>query len=280
MASNAVGAVTGMRTVAVQHAAEVAELSSDLVNERRINRELKGEVADLAGNLATERTARRKLTGEVTELSGDLAAERVASRKIRNQLSESTSNLVTYRGKRMAVNEAVDRTANGISKRAVKSSSRSITSMAGEAIPYVGTAVIVGVTTLELKDLCDTIKDMNELRQAFNPELKPSEDDMTVCAMKVPTTEELWEIAKTSPSQAWAAAKEATPTLEDLKSYEIPDIDWTGAWNTSVDGAGNAWTATLNGAGAALDATTETTGGWIDSATEYWAGDDNTDKAD
>lgn len=294
MASKAFGAATGMKTVAIQHADEMAELSSDLINERRINRELTGEVTDitsnlvserkvaselreevtdLTGGLAAERTARRKLTGEVAELSGDLAAERIASKKIRNQLTETTSDLVTYRGRRMAVNEAVDLTANGISKRAVKSSSRSITSMAGEAIPYVGTAVIVGVTALELKDLCDTIMDMNELRRAFNPELQLSENDTTVCSMRVPTTEELWAMAKASPGQAWAAAKEVTPSLEDLKSYEFPEIDWTGAWNSSLGGAENAWTATLDSAGTVLDATTETTGRWIDDATKYWSSD-------
>ncbi|NIZ63491.1 hypothetical protein DL239_21270 [Sedimentitalea sp. CY04] len=259
MTSKAFSSVTGMRTVAVQHASEVAELGSDLADERRLSRELRGEVA---------------------ELSGDLAAERIASKKIRSQLSEATSGFVIYRGRRMAINEAVEMTANDISQRAVKSSSRSISSMAGEAIPYVGAAVIVGVTTLELKDLCDTVKDMNELKRAFDPELQPSEDDTTVCSMKVPTREELWELAKASPGQAWAAAKKVTPTLEDLKDYEFPDIDWTGAWNTSAAGAGKAWTATLNGVGVALDATSETTGGWVDRATKYWADEDNPVQSD
>ena len=301
MASSAFGSLTGMRTVAVQHADEVAELSSNLVNERRLNRELEGEVADitdnlvserkvaaelkeevadLTGDLAADRAARRKLSGEIAELSGDLAAERIASKKIRNQLPEITSDLVAYRGRKMAVSEAVDLTADGISNRAVRSSSRSISSMAGEAIPYVGVAVIAGVTALDLKDLCDTIKDMNELKRAFNPELQPSEDETTVCSVIVPTKEELWETAKASPSKAWAAAREATPTLEDLREYEFPDIDWTGAWSITVDGAGNTWAATLDVAGSALDATTTTASGWIGGATKYWSGSDDTEQTD
>ena len=69
----------------------------------------------------------------------------------------------------MARSQAVELTTDRISKRAVITSSRSIGSMAGEAIPYLGTAVIVGVTTLELKDLCDTLRDMNELKRSFSP---------------------------------------------------------------------------------------------------------------
>lgn len=294
MASSAFGAATGIRTVATQHADEIADLGGDLANERRVRRELTGEVADisdnlvaerrvsrslrgevtdLTGDLAAEKTARRKLKNEVVDLSGDLAAERLASKKARNQLTEAGADVVTYRGKKMAKNQAVELTADSISKRAVKTSSRSIGSMAGEAIPYLGTAIIVGVTTLELKDLCDTIKDLNELKRSFNPEVENSEDQTTVCSMKVPTAGELWEIAKASPELAWAAAKDATPTLEEIQSYEFPDIDWTGAWNSTVERTGSGWSATKDGAGAAMDATAETTSNWLDSATKYWSGE-------
>lgn len=315
MASSAFGAATGIRTVAVQHAAEVAELGVDLADERRVGRELRGEVADISDNLVSERTvkqelqgevadlsdnlvserrvvaslkgevvdltgevaaervARRKLSGEVVELSGGLAAERMASKKMRSQLSDTTAGLVTYRGRKMAINEAVDITADRISKRAVKTASRELGSMAGEALPYFGTAVIVGVTALELKDLCDTLKDMSELKLAFNPSAETSDDETKVCSLRVPTKEELWEYAKASPGQAWAAAKVATPTLEEIQNYEFPDIDWTGAWSTTTEGAGSAWLATKDGADAALDATAETTSGWLDSATKYWSGD-------
>jgi len=300
MASSAFGALTGIRTVAAQHASEVAELGSDLANERKAGRELrgevvdlsdklvserrvaanlKGEVAELTGDLAAERTARRKLTSEVAEISGDLATERVTSKKARSQLSDATENLVSYRGRKMAASEAAEITADRISKRAVKTSIRSIGSMAGEALPYIGAAVIVGVTAMELKDLCDTLKDMTELRRAYNPELNASEDETTVCSMKVPSSGELWEMTKASPGQAWAAAKEVTPTLEDIQNYEFPDIDWNGAWNATSEGAGSAWSAIMSGASTAMDATAETTGGWMDSAKEYWSGEEGTDAA-
>ncbi|MEY8099830.1 hypothetical protein AB9F29_20910 [Falsihalocynthiibacter sp. S25ZX9] len=294
MASSAFGAATGVRTVAAQHADEIADLSGDLANERKLKRELtgevadisdnlvaekkvsrslKGEVTDLTGDLAAEKTARRKLKSEVADLSGDLASERIASKAARNQLTDVGADVVTYRGKKMAKNQAVELTADSISKRAVKTSSRSIGSMAGEAIPYIGTAVIVGVTSMELKDLCDTIKDMNELKRSFNPEMENGDNQTTVCSMKVPTAGELWESTKASPELAWEAAKNATPSLEEIQNYEFPDVDWTGAWNSTIAGTGSAWSATKDGAGAAMDATTMTASDWWDGATKYWSED-------
>lgn len=271
LASSAVEAVTGLRTVAAQHADEVADLGSQLTNEKRVSRELRSEVADISDNLISERKMTKKLQGEVTELSGDLAAERVASKKLRNQLSDTGADLVTYRGKKMARSQAVELTADSISRRAVKTSSRSIGSMAGEAIPYIGTAVIVGVTALELKDLCDTLKDMSELKRSFTPGAPESEDEATVCAMKVPTAQELWEVAKSSPETAWNAAKEATPSLEEIQQLEFPDVDWTAAWATTMEGTEKAWAATKDGAGTAIEATVDATSGLWEGAKKYWS---------
>ena len=49
---------------------------------------------------------------------------------------------------------------------------------------------------MELYDLCETIKDMNELSLAFDPTLEPSENQATVCSMEVPLPEEVWETVK------------------------------------------------------------------------------------
>lgn len=122
--------------------------------------------------------------------------------------------------------------------------------MAGESLPWIGTAVIVGVTALELKDLCDTIRDMNALKIAFNPELEPSEDELTVCSARVPSRQELWASTKASPGVAWAKAKELTPTLEDLKSIEVPEADWSfyrRSLTETYDATRDGLTGTLSG---------------------------------
>ena len=53
--------------------------------------------------------------------------------------------------------------------------------MPSEAFPYLGSTVIVGVTALEISDLCATLKDMPALKRAFNPSFQQSEQELEVC---------------------------------------------------------------------------------------------------
>lgn len=234
LASSAFGAVTGVRTVALQHADEVAQLSSEI---------------------AEERAARKQLRSELIGATDKLATERAVTRELRAELLDPFSRPVIFRGKRVAVRDAVDATADRISKRAVVTSSREVGSMAGEAIPYVGAAVIIGATALELKDLCETLKDMSELQRAISPETMPSEDEKTVCNQPIPTRDELWETVKRSPKAAWQTARGAIPTLEEITNFASLEVDWKGAWSTAVDGSNRALEATANRAGSVAAAT-------------------------
>ena len=256
-ASAAFEAVTGVRTVASQHAAEVVELTDDINAERQAKRQLKGEVAEVTDDLATQRTVNRQLRGEVTNLSDDLLLAR-------RQIDNNALEFVNFRGRRVAVSEAVNETADLVSGRARNSASRELGSMAGEALPWVGTAVIVGVTTLELRDLCQTITDMNELKRAFDPTLVPDENQRTVCSMEVPTRQELWEATKSSPQRAWEQASAVMPTMDDLRSNDLSDIDWA-AYQTSV---GESLSSAGNAMGRAVDSSAQKAGSFWEWLTE------------
>jgi len=103
--------------------------------------------------------------------------------------------LIDFKGKKVRVADAVNSTTNSIKKRAIKTSSRSVSSMAVEAIPYAGIAAIVGVTAWELKDLCETAKDIEALNQALNPDGAISENQSSLCSIKIPNKEELLQRA-------------------------------------------------------------------------------------
>jgi hypothetical protein len=260
-ASSLVETVTGFRTVASRHAAEVADLSYDLNAERRVSRELRGEVAELSDNLINERRITSALRGEVADMTDNLASERAVTRRLRSeaadlsdelivarrQLDDATLDLVTFRGRKVAVSEAVEETADLISDRARNSAAREMGSMAGEAMPYLGAAVIVGVTALELNDLCNTIKDMNALKRAFNPELNPEDGATTVCSMEVPTSDELWESAKGAPRAAWDGAKDVVQSLPSIDDLKVPDLDWSGYWGSVGEGFSAAYQASASG---------------------------------
>jgi len=63
--------------------------------------------------------------------------------------------------------------------------------MAIEAIPYLGVAAIVGVTAWELKELCETVKDIEALNLALNPDSEKRDDQHSVCSLKIPTKDQL-----------------------------------------------------------------------------------------
>ncbi|MDA8682445.1 hypothetical protein N9M08_07910 [Porticoccaceae bacterium] len=115
---------------------------------------------------------------------------------------------VKFKGKKVTVAEAVGSTTRGIKRRAVKTATKSVGAMAFEAAPFVGPAIIVSVTAWELKDLCDTAKDMDALNKALNPDEVANTDEISVCAISVPSTEEL----KT------AVSEQTEESIEQFKS--------------------------------------------------------------
>ena len=231
--------VREVRTELAETSTRLATDQAELVASRRVQRELRGEVAEVSTELATERAAHaanrqivREVRTELAETSTRLAtgqAELVASRRVQRELrstsAELSRELISTRASRSALRDATRATAGRIAERNRRSAVRNVASMPGEALPWLGTAVIVGVTALELSDLCQTMIDMKELQELFDPNLETPEDQLTVCNMEVPSKQEIWEIAKNSPATAWNAARNVMPTAEDLK--ELPDFEWT-----------------------------------------------------
>jgi hypothetical protein len=79
--------------------------------------------------------------------------------------------------------------AKRITLRTAKNLSTNITSVVGEAVPYLGAALVVSVTAMDVKDGCDTVRDMKELLRTF--EVDAIDDESYVCGMKVPNVDEV-----------------------------------------------------------------------------------------
>ena len=209
---------------------QLTNTSADLATERKIKAELKSQLGRTSQNLITERQAKKALQSKLASQAGELAAEKTSNRILKSRYDDILGGLVTFKGEKVPLKNAVAHTSEQIGKRSSRSAARNVASMPGEAIPWVGTAVIVGVTSLEIRDLCLTMKDMTALQRAFDPSFKTNEDDLEVCAIKVPPKEEIIAAVKASPGKAWEAAKEATPSLEDIKDMKMPDLK--GWWET------------------------------------------------
>ncbi|NDW47899.1 hypothetical protein [Ruegeria sp. PrR005] len=83
---------------------------------------------------------------------------------------------------------------------------------------------------------------MNSLKRAFDPDLEPSEEELTVCSMTVPSREELWAATLSAPGAAWEYSKAAIPTLEDIRDIDLPSWgDLLALWNAAVTGVQDGW---------------------------------------
>jgi len=231
LASGAIGAVTGARSLVVRQADDIAKQSAELAAERQVTREVRSEL--------TEKTAQ-------------LASERRVVREVQSELVETTAQLSTSRAARNQVREAAEITAGRIAQRTKRGALRELASMPAESIPFWGTAIIVGATTLEIADMCATVTDMTNLQRVFDPDLAVPEEQLTVCNLQVPSKGEIWTMARNAPSQVWESATDAMPTSEDIQNFELPNVDWSslgasiadtsGSWaDTAGEAVGNKW---------------------------------------
>lgn len=90
-----------------------------------------------------------------------------------------------------------------LATRVALGATRNASSVLAEAIPTLGVAVVLGVTALDLRDACETLKDLNELGVAFD---HGEEDQSKVCGMKIPTKEEVLSKVRGNMDSVYRAA--------------------------------------------------------------------------
>jgi hypothetical protein len=160
---------------------------------------------------------KRVHAGKVAKLDRALQAQRravAAGEKYIGTLKQENLRLrdattVTYRGQRKLVSEAVEDTTSRLGKRIVRDVARNTGSLVAESIPYIGIGVAVSVTTWEVSDACENMKDLYALAVALNPGSANDADKMSVCGTQVPTKEEILRKVKAAPGKVWEKAKDA-----------------------------------------------------------------------
>lgn len=166
-------------------------------------------------------TAFEAVTGAASVVGG---ANRSLDAKTKEVEALRRSQTVRYRGQQKLVSEAVQDTTTRVARRTAAAAIRSTSSMAAEAIPVIGIAAIVGITAWDLKDSCDTMKDLRELEQAFSPDAAIEAEVGEVCGMTVPTKDDVYQSVRSSPRLAWQAAKSYVPELPEFKLPTFRDL--------------------------------------------------------
>ncbi len=209
--------------VAVEAVAEVAE---------EVFEQLVGKPTPRAARLALAQQQVRRLGQTVaaqgrtiSASAGRLQRAALAIQLRDTQMATLSRDLTTARAsnaaerdrERLRAARRVRETSLRISHRIRIDALRNVGAAVGEAIPWIGIGVIAGTTALELKDACDSMRDLYELEVEFDPDAATDADATMVCGIEVPTADELWLAVKNRGSSS----------LEYIGSYipDMPDVD-------------------------------------------------------
>lgn len=163
--------------------------------------------------------------GNVLEKATGLPTASAKQRKTIKSLQKENRQL---RGQIKRIRGVARSAAKRTVARSVKSVKRGLATLAGKAFPVAGVVVSVGVTAWEIKDLCDTIRDMNGISREIDPSQPTVENETAVCSVPVPTTEEILRKVAESPHTVWRASREFVPELPSLSDTEAFTADiWT-----------------------------------------------------
>jgi len=167
-----------------------------------------------------------------TAVSGALSAVGVST-----VLAREAAQATRTRAARMAHRRIGRRVARNVTARVQRRAARSVASVFGEAIPVIGIAVIAGALALEMKEACDTAREMTGLSAALEAEDDPeaarraaeaafSCTDLIPEAASPPSAAEIRTAIMESPAWAWEQAQAAGVALGSFDAAAY----WADLW--------------------------------------------------
>jgi hypothetical protein len=191
-------------------------------------------ISAVAGTTSTvmgrSNTKNLDLTTENTRLRADLDVEkrRASSLGAENARIRNV-DAVTFRGRSTTIKEATQEVLDRTMTRTTRSTIANVSSIPGESIPFYGIAIVVAATSYELKAACDNMTDLYDLQVALDPNTARSDDRSAVCALQVPTKQEVWAGIKQSPQIAWDKSITTLGSVTDsVKNIDTPEFG--GMW--------------------------------------------------
>lgn len=129
-------------------------------------------------------------------------------------LSKATDSLKTYQAKISRIKGALPRMRSTI----VRTASTNASSIVAESIPFWGSAVVVAATTLEIRELCTLMTELDSVERALAVRDVAQDESNKVCGIQVLTLEEVEDIISNSPQAGWEIAREYFPQLPEWNS--------------------------------------------------------------
>lgn len=222
------GEIVGLNTAAEGQAAEAIELSDQITKLQTEATDLTAQAAEQKAEAAeAQAAASTEWADQVTNLNAEVAILTAQVAEQQTEIAELSKPItVRLAGDTMTVTQAVLTTSQRINARAVDAVSRNIGSITAKGIPFAGVHAVVGATQMNIRNLCETVIDLNALNLALTPDGQPDADATTICETKVPGHDEIWDLVKSDPRAAWDSAKNAMPDV-DWPEYDLPEVlEW------------------------------------------------------
>lgn len=174
---------------------DVADRAMANSPKRQLDQVVKVRTADLDAK-------NRQLVQTNTLQAKELEATQIRSQKLAQQLEMN--------GKQAKA------TVAAVHQRLAKGVSRNLAALPGEAVPYLGVGLTIAVTSLDIYDACQTMKDFNALLQAMGQ----GEETPDLCGQKVPTKEQVFAAVKTE----WRASVERVAAEAQELQMSAPEV--------------------------------------------------------
>ena len=181
-----------------------------------------------------------KFVEEAFDLATAAGKQRKALAASKTQNANLKADNHKLRGELKNIRHSTASAAKRSRDRLAKSVGRSILTAPGKAVPYAGVAVVAGLTVWEIKDLCASIVDMNEIQKAAGV----SEDEVgsgpADCSRPDLAVERAFEGIENSSRRAWDESKKYVPELPtwDEIRHRWPEEELRGWW---PDGLLGTW---------------------------------------
>lgn len=186
---------------------------------------LKGLTALTLGEVIQSRlfsgspTARKNL--EIARATKALQDEKNALKNENFKLVKSNQDLNLKLSKRSQV---ASRVLPSMRARASRVALRNATSVVGEAIPYIGIAVMLGVTAADLYDMCEQDKEISALLASNELVIK---EQYPVCGMKLPSQQQVVAQLKSGWEEAYMnGVRSVNQSGRYIESLKPPQVVW------------------------------------------------------
>lgn len=157
------------------------------------NFNLQQKVDDLDGINKKTSSEKTELQGKHNKLSADHDELLTKHKKLsidhddlnvrHGKLDTEHTNLTRASAARSA---AAQRASSRIAPRLATTAARAVTTLPARAAPFVGAAIVATVTTWDIIEMCETLKDLNEMNATFG---HPAIDQSSICGLQftIPT---------------------------------------------------------------------------------------------